>query len=678
MSVLLATISPRSPLLWSCVGIYADIVKICSPSKTLRKIASEVAAYSRRPSPSPEKVLLKRLDEAETLADYEACAIDLDNVQGHEGWKKEDDSIEPDYRPDAIREQIVLLKNAMADHDIHALQYLLRTSLSREFAGINNLRLYKHSFFGTKKLIDDYINTVLRAIEVFTEICTSHAMPATEVLQHQQALDDSLKFLGRSALTLSGGALLGMKHIGVVKTLWESELLPEIISGASAGSIVAGIVGSSTDERMAEVLDHFPFSDLDCFDPPGTGRLGWVIQRARTFWRTRAFFEMGNLKRVMQSWVGDITFQEAYNKTGRTLNVCVSSSGTDEPRLLNYMTAPDVYIWSAVCASCAVPGVFSPANIYEKDPETREPALWMANVQQTFVDGSLDHDIPTRKLSEMFNVNFFIVSQVNPHVRLFLDNEEEFSGKQPTRPVPAWTILQDPKEFIRQTVIHRAHQISALGAPRICYRWASLLNQQYTGDINILPVIHPTEYLSMMMNPSSDFMVRATVAGERATWPRMCRIKNCVAIEMALSQAMNSIKERIYFGPEARAARQRNRANLSRRRSGRGHSRQPSFLRRRSLSIESELNDSGLMTPIPLNVRRNVSLNNIAMRPGFLAALTPRTTPLLSPQAGIGTRDLLGESLTMTEIVPPRTTQAAANTTKTTEAECESRSKILA
>ena len=33
-------------------------------------------------------------------------------------------------------------------------------------------------------------------------------------------------------------------------------------------------------------------------------------------------------------------------------------------------------------------------------------------------DGSLTHDLPMQRLSELFNVNFFIVSQVNPHAGL--------------------------------------------------------------------------------------------------------------------------------------------------------------------------------------------------------------------------------------------------------------------
>ena len=646
MAIILSVIPSRSPIFWSCVGLYADVIKLLAPSKRLQRLAEEIARYSRKPPETEEQSLIRRMNEAQTLLEYESCTVALDVLQGHEAWKQEKDSIEPGYNPEVIENQVVRLRNAVLKQDKEALQRLLRTGLSRDLGGMNSLRLYKHSWFGTKRLIDEYIETVLQAIETFSEASIETDISTLEVRRDLQSLEDAVKFFGRSALTLSGGALLGMKHVGVIKTLWEAELLPDIISGASAGSIVAGIVGSSTDERMPEALERFPFSDLAVFDPPGTSRLGWLKQRIVTVLRTGAFFEMENLKRVMKDWLGDMTFREAHYKTGRIINICVSGAGSGEPRLLNCVTAPDVFIWSAVCASCAVPSVFSPVNIYEKDPITKEEKLWMQNAKQTFVDGSLDHDIPMRKLSEMFNVNFFIVSQVNPHVRIFLDEEENFQGIQPKAPVPSANPFQASKEFLRGEIVHRAQQLADIGMPRGLYRWASLFKQQYTGDINILPEIRTSEYLNMMMNPSSEFMLSATGAGERATWPRMCRIKNCVAIELALIQAIHDLRDRVNFGPEARAAREQKRSS-SRGRATRGRSARPSFLRRRSLSIDSPMyGENGLVPPAALRVRRNVSLGNISMRPVF-SVMTPGTTPHLSPQSSMD-QDVLTDGLTMT------------------------------
>ncbi len=37
------------------------------------------------------------------------------------------------------------------------------------------------------------------------------------------------------------------------------------------------------------------------------------------------------------------------------------------PLLLNYLTAPDVLIWSASCASCALPLLYEPQELMAKD-----------------------------------------------------------------------------------------------------------------------------------------------------------------------------------------------------------------------------------------------------------------------------------------------------------------------
>ena len=40
----------------------------------------------------------------------------------------------------------------------------------------------------------------------------------------------------------------------------------------------------------------------------------------------------------------------------------------------------------------------------------------MRESERRWRDGSLEEDLPMRCLSEMFNVNYFLVSQTNPHI----------------------------------------------------------------------------------------------------------------------------------------------------------------------------------------------------------------------------------------------------------------------
>lgn len=61
---------------------------------------------------------------------------------------------------------------------------------------------------------------------------------------------------------------------------------------------------------------------------------------------------------------GQLTFAEAYRKTGRIFCVTLSSTTKKAPPvLLNYLTTPNVTIASAVIASAAVPGFIAPVRL---------------------------------------------------------------------------------------------------------------------------------------------------------------------------------------------------------------------------------------------------------------------------------------------------------------------------
>jgi predicted acylesterase/phospholipase RssA len=59
---------------------------------------------------------------------------------------------------------------------------------------------------------------------------------------------------GRTALCLSGGAMMGNYHFGAVKALLETGLLPHIISGTSAGSVIGAMICTRTDEELLREL----------------------------------------------------------------------------------------------------------------------------------------------------------------------------------------------------------------------------------------------------------------------------------------------------------------------------------------------------------------------------------------------------------------------------------------
>jgi len=61
-------------------------------------------------------------------------------------------------------------------------------------------------------------------------------------------------------LTLSGGGMRGIAHIAVLKALEEYNLKPDIISGTSAGSVVAAFYAlGKTPDEMLEIVKQTTF-----------------------------------------------------------------------------------------------------------------------------------------------------------------------------------------------------------------------------------------------------------------------------------------------------------------------------------------------------------------------------------------------------------------------------------
>ncbi|KAI9713701.1 MAG: hypothetical protein M1828_001390 [Chrysothrix sp. TS-e1954] len=499
---------------------------------------------------SRKAVLHVKLRDAETFQDWQNAAIELDQLDGHNDWKLAPKSHE--YNVALVASRLKQLDDARISRDVKRMLNLIRTSFTRHLGGMGNIRLYKHSHIGTKDLIERYIDSALETINVVLDI--TRTLPDQE-LDSRQALEQILaarQSFGRSALLLSGGGTFGMNHIGVLKSLWEAKLLPRIISGASAGSIVCAVLCTRTDDEMPTTFEDFCYGDLDVFTKPGEPE--GLLQQVARFMKHGSLFDISNLTRVMRSLMGDMTFQEAYNRTRRILNICVSSASVYElPRLLNYVTAPNVIIWSAVAASCSVPLIFSPADLLAKDPRTGEAVTWNSSAK-CWIDGSVDNDLPMTRLAEMFNVNHFIVSQVNPHVVPFLVREEDSiasearASESSVETGPGW--IHTLSTLAKDEAMHRMQMLSELGVfPNLLTKTRSILSQRYSGDITIFPEVPYSAFPKVLTNPTTEFMVQACHSGERATWPKMSRIQNHCAIELALDDAVQQLRARIAFSP---------------------------------------------------------------------------------------------------------------------------------
>lgn len=150
------------------------------------------------------------------------------------------------------------------------------------------------------------------------------------------------------------------------------------------------------------------------------------------------------------------------------------------------------------------------------------------------------------RLSEIFNVNHFIVSQVNPHVAPFMSCDDYPMAT--SNPKPSWGAKI--VNLAMAEAMHRMAMVAEIGLFKTSLTKAkAVLSQKYTGDITILPEIPLGDYGILLKNPTPEFMHRSTLCGQRATWPKLSRVRNHCAIELALDKAIHTLRTRVVFSP---------------------------------------------------------------------------------------------------------------------------------
>lgn len=555
-----------------------------------------------------------------TAADYEEWkewAERLDELEGHAEWRKRSDSLLYDHK--VLQQQINDLNAMMNSEDVFGLMFRLRGSLSRNQHGMLHEGLFSRAHAGTKVLVERYHEVVCEALHY---VCAKNAVAQDIPTDVKLAFfNETRHAYGRTALMLSGGAAMGIYHAGVVKALLERKLLPRVISGASAGSIVAAMVGTRTDLELRPMIEGRDVN-LAFFQPLRTSSrrkyrdnkykneafwqllvppaLRWMGERLwNVLLHSDGFLKMDTdyFRTILRHNIGPATFQEAFDRTGRIVNITVAPRNrTDPPRLLNYLTAPHVLVWSAAVCSSSVPGVFEPSPLLVKDADGSVHPEFGSG--EKFVDGSMEADLPMQQISELFNINHFIVSQVNPHASLLSTMALPKSVWSP----PIYSFLVGIVGFLQAQVRNWLRNVIELvSLRRMAPVWASkrggiqLLTQEYEGrhcDVTITPWEGEESILSsfakMLSNVSiPEFLVMVEVA-ERNTWPKVEMIRSHCAVEMGLEQCVQTLRRQLTAENQVRmlapAAQHTSLDSLRRR------GRVPSFYTSRSIVNLSGLN----------------------------------------------------------------------------------------
>ena len=471
--------------------------------------------------------LQQEISRSPNFETWQQLAQQHDDLSGATRWRLQEESSLYDHAE--IRTRHDRLARLLADKNYPDLLFALNEGLHGNIEGMGRPVLYERAMSGTKHLIDGYnalVNESLLKIASLDERCISR----------RKKLDFFRRAghcYGRSALMLSGGAGLIYFHHGVVQTLIDHNLLPNIVSGASAGAWICAQLGTRSDEE----LQNNYFGDLH-YDFPSDRHPLKVLMGLDQEYSPADFLEQ-----TLAQFEDDLTFQEAYEKTGRYINISIAPAEKHQAsRLMNAITSPNVYISSAVLASSSLPGVVPPAMLYAKDANGK-PRPYLPS--RRWVDGSFADDLPAKRLARLFGVNHYLVSLINP-VAVPLVADTKIRPAKGLKRAAFELALQAMNELLLS-----AERVSGkLGTKYLnpgLLMTSALLDQKYTGDINL--ILEKADYrwrdiLFGYANDSDPGAVEALkMSGVRSTWPKLAVIRNATKVARTIDQILRELED---------------------------------------------------------------------------------------------------------------------------------------
>ena len=458
--------------------------------------------------------LERELRRVDSYQEWRSLAEEHDLHSGKAKWRAKSESSMFDFKN--IQFRLDELRQLRADKDDMGLLFALNEGIHGNQGGIGKEGLYTKAMIGTKHLIEDYISEIVSALKHL------HALPPTEQITQEDKEDFFHRAhlcFGRSALMLSGAGSLGHFHHGVVRTLFEHDLLPKVISGSSAGSIFAAVLGTHTDSELAELLPNIDLSDS-------------MQDEEKSLVRSQVDAE--SLKILLETVIPDLTFQEAFEKTGRMISVTIAPLEEHQTsRLMNSITSPNVFIRTAVKASCAVPGLFPPVMLMAKNVYG-EPQPYIPS--RRWVDGAVTDDLPAKRLARLYGVNHYIVSQANP-LALAMRSTNKLLV-----PDAAKSFVQlSTKEWLKASEkFSRRFFRNVPNVGQAMSMFHSVMAQDYNGDVTIAPSFNFVDPQKLMGRLTRDEIAELINEGEHACWPKIEQIRICTEVGRTLDDILDT------------------------------------------------------------------------------------------------------------------------------------------
>ena len=107
---------------------------------------------------------------------------------------------------------------------------------------------------------------------------------------------------------MSGGGAMAIYHLGVVRTLMEHGTLPRVVAGSSGGSLIAAVVGCSTDKKLQSLMQpgQLMFTAL---------ALKPLRSLCKSLRNLEGVFDTNVLEEFVITHCGELTFKQAFECT---------------------------------------------------------------------------------------------------------------------------------------------------------------------------------------------------------------------------------------------------------------------------------------------------------------------------------------------------------------------------
>jgi predicted acylesterase/phospholipase RssA len=117
-----------------------------------------------------------------------------------------------------------------------------------------------------------------------------------------------------------------------------------------------------------------------------------------------------------------------------------------------------------------------------------------------WVDGSVADDLPAKRLSRLFSTNHYIVSMVNPIARAFLPSDDKVRPLRQAATSLGMGIGREMLNFYRGVAKKYGDNWPKFNM--MMHGVHALLDQEYSGDINIVPKFRFQNPLNLITQPN--------------------------------------------------------------------------------------------------------------------------------------------------------------------------------